>query len=72
MDALQEKILSLVDASQGAIIWEDLIEGLEYREQQQAFNAVRALKQSGVVSRVVSFDPETGTSILTINRVAQS
>lgn len=71
MDALQEKILNTVDANNGSISWEDLVESLDYRERQQAFSAVRALKQSGVLSRNVSFDQTTGQSQLTIARVPQ-
>lgn len=71
MDPLQEKILQTVDANNGSVRWEDLVESLDYRERQQAFSAVRALKQAGMVSRNVSFDQTTGQSQLTIARVAQ-
>jgi len=66
MNDLQTKIVALTEKSKGSISWDDLMLGLEYREQQDALKFIRPLEKEGVLHRIVSHDTKAGKTSLTI------
>lgn len=69
MDGLQEKIVNLLDAHNGSMTWQQMIEGLEYPERQFALQHVRALEAQGVLKRNVTVLPNGGGTSFTLDKV---
>lgn len=68
MNELQMKIVGLVEKAGTSITWESLMNGLDYREQQQALKMIRPLQKQGIIDREVKHDKASGKVVLTIKR----
>lgn len=51
IEAVKEKILSIIDANNGRMLFEALRDALDYRERQFMIQALRQLKADGIAQK---------------------
>ena len=71
MTEIQVKIVGAVEAANGSATWQQVMDALEYPEQQRALHEIRPLEAQGVIKRVVERDAETGAMSFTVEKVGE-
>lgn len=69
MNELKEKIVGIIQESEGEISYPDLYEQLGYQEQRRLLDALRLLKHEGVAQQIVAWNTETKSVSHTVKMV---
>jgi hypothetical protein len=72
MDALIQKLIALVNSANGSLLWDDMLEALNFEERSLVVRAVAQARSDGRLKRRVRFDREQRKNILTLEIPAES
>jgi hypothetical protein len=66
MDALIQKLIELVSAAGGSLLWGEMLGSLDYQERSLVTRAVSQARANGQLRRRVRWDAEAKANILTL------